>query len=129
MVGAASVEVGDDPGPPTLVGLPLGGIYAKDEVALADVQLNDDPLREAEILLEEPLNEFDEEEALEKLLLNVEFGKGAVVDDREKEEVRFAGRLVTILVEDVAEVDSVVLLDDTDDVICILVTVDRIVEF
>ena len=91
--------------------------------------LNNDPLREAEKLLDEPLNEFADDEALEKISLDVEVKKGVVVAVGGKGEVRLAGRLVTILVEDVAEVDSVLVLDGTDEVICTLVTVDRTAEF
>ena len=122
--------VDDDPGPPIVVGLPPGGgTNVKDDVALADALLNEDPLKEAETLLDEPLNEFTDDDALEKILLDVEFKKDEVLVVRGKDEVRFAGRLVTIVVEDVAEVDSVVLLAGTDEVLCILVAVDTTVEF
>lgn len=97
-----------------VVGIPpVGEINTKDDVALANVVLNDDLLRETEILLDELLNElFDD--AVEKIVFVVEFETGRGVDVEKKDEVRFAGRLVTMLVEDVAEVDLVVMLDGTD---------------
>lgn len=97
-----------------VVGIPpVGEINTKDDVALANVVPNDDLLRETEILLDELLNElFDD--AVEKIVFVVEFETGRGVDVEKKDEVRFAGRLVTMLVEDVAEVDLVVMLDGTD---------------
>ena len=90
--------------------------------------LNDDPLRKAEILLDEPLNELADDDVLDKLSLDVNSEKD-VVTVGGKNEVRFAGRLVTILVKDVAEVDSVAVVNGTDEVVCALVVVDRTVEF
>jgi len=127
--GGVAGAVDDGPGPLIIVGLPPGGgINAKDDVALADVLLNEDPLNEAEILIDEPLNELADDDPFEKMLLVVEF-KRVVVAVVGKDEVRFAGRLVTILVEDVAKVDAVVMLADTDEVIRALVVVDTTVEF
>lgn len=126
MVGfVVAGAVDDDAGPPIVVGLLPGGANVNDDVALADALLNEDPLKEAETLLDEPLNEDD---ALEEILLDVEFKKDEVLVVEGNDEVRFAGRLVTIVVEDVAEVDSVVVLAGADEVLCILVTVDTTVE-
>jgi hypothetical protein len=123
------VVPGAVPGPLVVVGIPpVGGINTKDDVALANVVLTDDPLREAEILLAELLNELFDDDAVEKIVFVVEFETGRGVDVEEKDEVRFAGRLVTMLVEDVAEVDLVVMLDGTDEVVFTLVAVDTAVE-
>ena len=99
----APVAVWDDVGPPMVVGLAVGGkkpnVVGTPDVAEADVSLNEDPLDVAEILPDEPLNEFTNDD---ELLVNVEFRNGADVADGIK-EVRLAERLVTMLAPEEVE--------------------------